>query len=331
MSVFKPFLLVWTILAPTATWAAGTTGPSPATAPITASAPGEIKPLPSASNLGEGLAWTETEKTILQAVRDRTSALDEEGLYVALRRAYSLPPVQEEQWNALDRPAYGNLLNQPDRYRGLPLRMNVYISTVQRISTNNGLSASRWWPAGRAVWQIMALHADAEAPASEPLILYSTSKPDLPREPSEVDSRGRMVYSPPRKAEVAGLFYKVHAGHEIGTGEARMYPVLVCWQVGIRGGGPADGGLHALAAGALVLVLVVALGAATLMLMRRVRRLRRTGSDARRSNYRPLRDLSAQVQRTHVDENEAVDPALADAARAHRSRKHDTDDTNDPG
>ena len=58
---------------------------------------------------------TDEEKQALLQVAEKPLQVDEEGLYVMMRRAAALPKLTAEHWETLDRPAYRNLLLHPQK------------------------------------------------------------------------------------------------------------------------------------------------------------------------------------------------------------------------
>ena len=303
--------------------------PATTSAPATASAPSGYAPLPGAATVREGLAFSEEERQLLSAVRDRTSAADEQAVYMLYRRAASLPQLTEGQTRTLDRSSYANLLNNPGRYRGEPMLLAVRVMRVRQTKPGEGLSFSRWWPRDRSVWQIDALSADTASPVEQPLTIDCVADPaPALGKPAQVTAEGDRLYLGKPVSAVC-VFYKVFTQKD-RLGQPRDYPMAVAWQVAPGAGEPRPSAVNPLHVAGLALVLILL--AAYVLLRRTTRRI--AAGAGKTSDYRPLRDLETEAhegkRRQPTEEDiAAIDEELKEAVEDFRKERRTKGDAED--
>jgi hypothetical protein len=306
---------------------------TPATQPTTGSRPSEpIGPLPAAKTLAEGLSLTKTEKTILAAVDESRNQLEEEGLYMLLRRTAALPKLSRDDMDRLTCPTTDLLRKSPAAFRAEPMRMTVIVFEVRKL-TGKGLgSPAPWWPSDRPVWWINCLNANAERPGSDPLIVLSVVDPmPLLGKPEAVLSDGMMQWSlPGKKVEVAGVFYRVYTrenrGDDKNAPKDWPYPVILTWQIEPYRGLETSSWFEGKTLIIVGLFLIV--GCGWIYLRRRTSRSR---SAPMLSGYHSLRDRDREEAKAAENASLGeVDPELRSAAEEYRKRRRAKDVQNPP-
>lgn len=281
-------------------------------------------PLPTAGSVEQGLELTEIERQGLLGIADRRFQLDEEGLYIVMRRAAALPKLGPTKWDALDRPAYENLLKRPADYRLRPIRMTVLVNSVRRVEAGDGLAQySRWWRRGKAAWIIdgMVPRGDDALVAERPIRLVSVAPPpELRRDPERTGDDGASLYTAPGPPiNAAGVFYKV-VTLESRDGAMRDYPVLIAWQ--LESARPVGAtGFDASTMAIIIVLLLVLLAVGFIVLKRHIKGLRARGQEARRTGE-DEQDRPAPVEPSDVDQ---VDPELRAAAESYRRERQGND------
>ena len=272
--------------------------------------------------LRRGLTLTDTEKTALGDVTDRSTQWRESAFYLLLRRVSQLPALSPEDLHSLDAPAYRSLLDEPQRYRARAMRRRVRIYRVLKMSPGRGhadLGYSPAWPKERPVWQIYCAGAKASDAGDEPMVVFSTVEPAGLGRPDKVTMQGEHMFSRGPTMDVVCVFYKLLQDADHGSGRRRNYPLLLAWQMFDRSEGAQDAvrpGMWAAIAG------IGALAVGYYCLRRHVRRLRRpaTVETAAGRASRPAREGPDAG-----DEQAAgtVDPLLKEAAEQYtRERNH---------
>jgi len=336
-----PVLLLPTCIALLATpvWAAGNgdaNQPQPASArsvevALPAPARREIKPI------AQRIELTEEQKTILGDLQDRTEKFDEPALYVMFAVANQMPQLDPLEWDELDRPAYVNLLADPNRYRLIPLRMRVKIHYVAKLQPGAGLNFSSFWPRNRAVWEMDAVQTDTPYSKDKPVRIYSITDPsEYLGEPDEIDAYKRRKYKRGREVRIAGLFFKLVRTRDRDD-NLRDYPELIVWQMsrttpsfGLGSGGGFD--LSELGRFVPLVLLVVAMGAGLYFTRRRLAQLRqqdRTPAWRRPADREGDRAGARRPDRDEEDDEVVdgpVDPELAAAAEQYLQELGDGDD-----
>ena len=201
-------------------------------ASTSALAAGAQRVLPGGRTVGGGLDLTKQESQVLAGVEDHTGRLaDDPALYMLLARAASLPALSSVQMSCdLDRPAYANLLADPEYYRARPMGMRVRVRSIRRLQPVEG--ACRDWrdPNEGPLWCLECYRVSPRRGASEALIVFCTTQPALGK-PDKVNPDGEEVYdrSVP-EAELAGLFHKLYSVQD-PNGQRFDYPVVLAWQL----------------------------------------------------------------------------------------------------
>ena len=288
-------------------------GPATTTRSVTISLPPTTRPA-DVHTLGDRIVPTDVEKTVLDAVRDRTFQFDETGLYVMLALAGRAPEIGPMQWYELDRPAYANLLAHPARYRGTALRAKVRVHYVSRMQSGVKLGFRSFWPKDRPVWEMDCIWTDEPHKNNKPVRVYSVVDPTLLiGPPDEVGPQSRGKYDPGHDLRIAAMFYKITLARQASDRSVRAYPVMMAWQLSRTaplkslGQWNADGPSQ----WALPLVLVILLAVAFYFTRRRVTRLKQADRDAF-TRYRPV-DSQAHEKAPGAADAQAQDEDKLDA------------------
>jgi len=277
----------------------------------------------------QALKLTEKEQNIVSdmvepAGKDQPTALPEakEDFYIYMSKVVRLPFLKKADFHALDMPAYKNLLENPRRYAGKPIRMSVLAFTVKRLTVNNGLRPSIRWPKDKPVWQMQCLNAEAEIPGNQPLTVYATIDPTAILGPAEFNEKNNEFYypAPGKKCQIAGVFLKNYRrtdrGGAVDRPKLREYPAILAWQVEKPPHPTVSPLLDPRVAIALVIIMAMLVG--FLILKRQLRRPGRVGS----RKYRPKRpDADNNSTEPNKLANGEVDPALKAAAKQFRQKR----------
>lgn len=282
--------------------------PAPQTRPA-------LRPIEKAETVEEALAYSQAERTILAAVRDRDGQLDTQALYVLLRRAEMLPAGPQSVQEA-DRPNMKNFWKEPAGYRGKLVLVEGGFVKAQDWSGR--AAATRWWGT-RGAWRVEL--QELATGEGRPLIVMLTRRPPA-------------VLRQGRRLRFAGLFYKLvtlpqakQAGAPPQTDE---YPVIVASSIYAGPGGAAA----AVPPQAYVLFgLIIVLAVAFVFLFRLAARRR----EAPAGRYRPLRfeeaaeRLAAEGQAEAQDVAEGVDEELIRQVQAFKDEKKGPGKAEDAG
>ena len=310
---------------------------APASAPVATTRPAMTVTVPGLrptgtptlpKSMADRIIVNDIERTVLEATRDASRQLDDTGLYATLSvagRARNNVQLDPEEWELLDRPAYQNLLAQPERWRTQPLQLAVNAFRVTELKAGEGLNYSRFWPKDRTVWRIDALALDGPAPEKRPVVILSVANP------SEYLDRGKpgkeahqTEYEHGPTIKIAAVFYKVLTATD-KNGHTRLYPVVMAWQLdqtepdvytplGTTGGAWGNAALPA-----MLLIVVLA---AFYLVRRQVTRAKQR--QAQGPQYRPLRNEADDATKAEEDADPSdkyVDPDLAKAVEQYRHEK----------
>ena len=197
--------------------------------------------LPPAGTVEAGLAFTADEMTILSAIRDRSSQLDEQGLFVLLSRAAALPQLSRQEFDKIAPAEIGRLLADPDAMRCRPMRLRLRVFKAEKWMPGLEIGKSPRWPADHPVWYLTGLDNTGSRPTKLPVIVLSAADPSaILGRPQRIGAGGEMLYPTGPNIELAGVFYKVFTGPSIDQQKAASqsqpapasdYPVVVCWQI----------------------------------------------------------------------------------------------------
>jgi len=294
----------------------------PATAPATS--PATAPATPPAETSPWALPLSADERIIYDAAMPLLRQYRETAWYMLLSRTADLPALDAQRLEQLPRPAYDHLLRHPELYAAQKMRLRIIPVSVTKLQPGSGMGHSPWWqPADRAVWRIDCLHAAAEYPGNEPLIVFSVVEPVALGKPDKVDEDGNELFLRARRFEAAAVFYKVYETAD-REGRWRQYPLLLAWQIEPAGG---TGWLKDAVTTPFVTLMVgmvVTVGVAYGLLRRRAR-----GAPARPPmvEYRPRRfeeGREAPPPPPPAGEEPArVDPLLERAAEQHRKERQD--------
>jgi len=281
----------------------------------------------------EALKLTEKEFVALSAVRDRVGQLDETAFKMLLSKAAGLAQVEGQELQIIDRPAAVNLLRHPERYRGWPVRLTLRAHKVHKVVGGKDLSASVYWPAGRALWQVGCVDPQSNFPADNPLLVFSIVEPTVLGEPDKIVGEDERLYYAHRDARVnvTGYFYKVWRQRDT-EGNVRNYPVIVAWRLDKpaeqsatpRAQKPAEWRIYIMIVLLLILLMAYALAK---------RFFRRQGGRKNPSEYQPMRFDIKMPDEDEPAESEqgaaqSVDPLLREAAEEYRKEREGPDAPN---
>ena len=83
------------------------------------------------------LRCSEREKQILAAVRDGGKTVEGNGFYMMMAKIAAFPALAPAALSELDAPAVNNLTRDPDRYRYQPMRLNIRVFYVMKLSVED--------------------------------------------------------------------------------------------------------------------------------------------------------------------------------------------------
>jgi hypothetical protein len=299
--------------------------------------------------------WTESEQAALKVAVGRRRARGGSALYMLLAKAATFAPLTDEQWASLDQVAYANLVSQPQRYTGQPIRLQLRVQLLQKLTAGSDeMGAALNWRQGTPAWRIDAFEAQAMVRGETlPVRLFCVQDPmevlgkplfeDGEESVYGAEGKGLSRSKPGTLVEVAGLFFKtweteLRESDTIRTEVAEdgtitmspdlgQVPFLIVWDMRrIRGERVGQGNSNGMPRAIFIVTLLVMLLVMFYLLKKAVRQRRRGDGLATkigRGEYRPLRDIEADddpdVERD--EEEEAVDPDLAAAADAYRRER----------
>lgn len=327
-----PLLAQDNLPAPPATMSAGDAAtqeeepPATTTATTPAYAPPNTSPLPMAASVAEGLQLDAAERIILDAVKDRSRNLTDSGLYVLLRRAIALPPLDAAHFDTLSTFNTEQLLTSPERFRGLPLRLAVRVYKVQEWTPGVEFRMQPRWPRERKIWCILGQDYTGKRPTRKDIVVLSVVDPrPLLGDPDKSEAGGTVaLYSVGRYLELAGVFYKVYGAMSLGNSKVppamTNYPVVVAWQVGKSEAGP-DSMQWMWTAATLSLAALIFL---FFFFRHRAKQAKIANPRVGFRGYRPMREEEPPPPEHKPPADEAdqeVDPALREAAERYRKEK----------
>ncbi len=279
----------------------------------TASSKTQLNPL---KNIRAELKLNERDKSILGNITDGSESVEDIGFYMLMGKIAKFPQLSVGQSKDFDIPAYGNLLRQPGRYRLEPVRLTVRIVQIEKLTVGDGkISSNPYWSSDKPIWAIFGPPADSEAPETQPMIVYCTTRPsDLPQ-PKKILPNGREEFSGKILYTINGVFYKYIETMAADGKGTRKYPVLLAWQ-----SRPAESKIfdvknsvwaNQVLAGVVLLATVLALAVFVY--------IRKKTKPARQRLAEPNQKFSGQTHSANDDEDFVeVDPELAAAAEQYR-------------
>lgn len=274
--------------------------------------------------VNSALALSRKDELLLSSMRDGTDPAEQNGFYRMMRIVAALPALSAEELRRLDSPAWANLLRDPGRYRGKPVRLTLRVYVVRELVAGKGLRANPYWPEGQAVYEV---HATLEGSADEPIILYAPSPPANLGKPGETLPDGRMRYKAGPAYQAAGVYLQYYTDAST-DGAKREYPVVLAWQfepARTTGGsffGPFAGNEGLYTWGGALVVLIAAVGLFVFV----QRRLRRPSAAQRGcvfKNYKPLRGEDPEEKSEAEFVKRYVDPDLASAVEDFQNHRND--------
>ena len=271
------------------------------------------------------LRFSEREKQILATVRDGGKTVEGNGFYMMMAKIAAFGTLNPAALSELDAPAAKNLTRDPDRYRYQPMRLNIRVFYVIKLSVEGKtISSNPYWPSEKPMWEIHATSADTPEPTAAPLIVYcAVPPPDLPQA-DEKRMDGRFAYKKSPRYMVAGIFYKyverLDTGDDMTKQRRRRYPVILAWQMRKALPRPTKGPVNKVLAGVILLGLVLGI-VIFIFLKKHIRRDKKQHDNQMFGNYRPLRETGT-IPNDARDPDAQVDPDLVAAAEEYR-KKHD--------
>jgi len=156
---------------------------------------------------------------------------DPVALTLFLRKIANLPKLSPDDMNHLDQPAVRNLLANPQRYAGQPIRLRVLVNRVWKWQPGVDFGATPDWTRGDGpIYRYDCLNDEANRSVDEPVYILSPLEPNLALGRLGKDgNEGERIYDIPRVL-VAGVFFKVLSGRDT-AGRPRDYPVVLVWQM----------------------------------------------------------------------------------------------------
>ncbi len=311
--------------------AAGPTQSASAAAPAqTAPATAPAADARKIETILQALKLSDAQAGAYQVALSRKGQIDDPvTLTMFLRKIASLPMLQSEEWNDLDRPAARSLLAEPQRYAGRPIRLRALVNVVWKWTPGADFAATADWTRNdKPIYRYDCLNADAQYPASEPLYVLSPVEPNVfLGRPTGTGKDGQGIYGSFPPVQLAGVFYKVYATKDT-TGQARDYPVVLAWQIR-----PAEGGGLATSPDSwqqAVVALGIALAIGILIYFywrfrQAAKRARSRASFPRGPPQPPRQQEEKDEAQEPSPEEDQADPSLAAAAAEFRKQKQDED------
>jgi hypothetical protein len=299
------------------TVSAPATGPASATAPAAGGA--------KIDTILQALKLSDSQADAYKVALSRKGQLDDPAaLTMLLRKIASLPMLQSQEWNELDRPAVRNLLAEPQRYAGRPICLRAYVNVAWKWTPGVDFAATADWTRNdKPIYRYDCLNAEAEYPASDPLYVLSPVEPNVfLGRPIRTGDDGELIYGNPR-VQLAGVFYKVYAAKD-RDGRAREYPVVLAWQLR-----PAEGGALVTPAAeswsqALGVAIILLVGIVFYFFWRfrqAARGIRTRDLAAKNLRQAPRLEEEQKEKEEPAPEEDQADPGLAAAAAEFRKKE----------
>lgn len=263
------------------------------------------------------LALSPKDGLLVSSLNDGPDPLEQNAFYRMMRIVADIPPLSQSELRQLDAPAWANLLRDPNRYRGKPVRMKVRVYVVRKLTWGEGLRANPYWPAEKPLYE---LHATTDGSPDEPLLLYSAVEPTKLGEASETLDDGTERYKSGPAYEIAGVYLQYYTGKTQIDGAKRNYPVVSAWQIEPSKHdagsffGPFTMQEQLYTWGAALVVLIAAVGM-FVFVQRRIRRPSAARQGVVFKKYKPLRDEEPEDK---SEDDEYVDPDLSSAVEEYQ-------------
>lgn len=262
------------------------------------------------------MEFKQADKDVTAKLRDGTKGIHENAFYWMMKKTSTLPQLTKNQLNRLDSPSYTNMLRSPDRYRFMPIKMRVYIYTVQKLTTENGfLVPSPFWNSDKPIYRIHATNeAAGQAHRIEPLIIYSDKLPPKLPENFQKNDDGTKEYRTGPLYEIAGIFFKYTDEKNRDNNAIVSYPVVLAWQFNNTRTFQQKNIITKV--GMIVVILIIVLGGAAYFFLRK--RLRAIRKPLNQSELFHSLDDVFNDDDDDIDPNSAIPPELAQAAKDYR-------------
>lgn len=274
---------------------------------------------PQPSNLDKvysALEMTQADKDMTAKLHDGTEGFQENAFYWMMKKIADLPPLDPKEIAGLDSPSYQNMLRSPDRYRFLPVRMNIYVYTVQELTREKYyLVDSPFWNSDKPIYRIHATNAaSGEMRNREPLIIFSDRlPPNLPAKFEQAPKDTKEYKSGPAY-EVIGIFFK-YTEETDREGVKRKYPMLLAWQFTNQQSQAQDTVLTKVVASIGILVIVL-FGGAYMFARRKVKAAKKPIDH--KGLFQKKDDELNDDNDDNIDPLASIPPELAQAAKEYR-------------
>ncbi len=280
--------------------------------------PGNQPALEPIDTIRKSLTFTDRERMILAGVRDGTASVEEAGFYMLMGKISKFPQFSQAESTQLDAPAYGNLLRQPGRYRYQPMRISVMIYQVEKLTVDDQkISATPYWPSDKPIWALYGLADGGDK--DQPLIIYSTVEPPNLSEPSKVLHDGRSEYKNGLRYDVNSVFFKLLEKIDADGKQVRQYPAVLAWQLAGLPSSKTSPMISPILGSIIMMGVVLGL-AVFIFLKKKIKAAPKVWSE------RPISfTKTADMNENETEEDNAVDPALAEAAKQYR-QEHGLDE-----
>jgi hypothetical protein len=290
---------------------AAATSEFPTSEPVVSS-----EPLPQAPTPEAGMLLAEDEREVLAMVEDGAQSFQDPALPMLLARVARLPVLDALDFQyGLDRVAYRNLIEQPQRYRARPMRLTVQVVGMSRLQCGKDIVGfERWGNSTAPIWRLDCVDVSALDPLTQPIIVLMTTEPKGLGKPDRTTPTGAAVYTSRRVLlDIACVFYKLYVSHDL-QGNVRDYPIVLAWQ----GEAPKDLPAASTKRGnySQVLLVVGMLVLTYVFIRMRIRRSQRNGDDA--YVYQPRRYEEG------IDEAAGSPPDLSSPASGEKKSSHES-------
>ncbi len=282
-------------------------------------------------NFADAIKLTKAEATALADVADKSPQIDETAFYMMLAKAAAIAELASPYDTLVDSPAAAQLLTNPQRWRGWPVRLQAIVYRIEKLQGRKHLSPSPHWSVNRPVWK---LSGTAMSDPNISIVAFSVVNPPRRDQPDsiETDNSGIEVQTFNNGTPVVytGFSYKVWSTKDT-EGRVQNYPVIIPWLIGLVI--PAD---EASSPGSLgKLYQTVALGMALLIgylfLKVYTRRLGKADPSLQRANRIESFDAEpgAETGRETGDAEPQIDPLLKAAAEQYAKDTQDDVESKD--
>ncbi len=184
-------------------------------------------------SFADAIKLTTAEATALADVADKSPQLAETAFYMMLAKADALARRTDVDLTSMDTPSSSQLLTNPQRWRGWPIRSRVIVYKIEKLQGRTHLSPSPHWSVNRPVWK---LSGTAMGDPNIAIVAFSGTIPPQRNEPDSIvtDETGVEVrtFTNGTPVEYAGFYYKVWSTKDT-EGKVQDYPVIIPWKISL--------------------------------------------------------------------------------------------------